>query len=75
MDWKCLLVASNAHISLLSLFHPLWKITNDSKNYVPTVPMSFKVLKYFSCFNISFSCLLPCSRDFKLEKFVLFCKS
>ena len=40
------LVASNAHI-MLSLFHPLWKIVNDSKSYVPTVPMiiSFQVLQ------------------------------
>ena len=43
------LIASNAHIST-PLFRPLWKIVNDSKNYVPAVSaiMSFKVLKYFS---------------------------
>ena len=49
------LVASNTHIST-PLFCPLWKITNDSKGYVPAVPMimSFKVLKYFSSGKISF---------------------
>ena len=31
-------------------FHPLWKIINDSKSYVLTVPMiiSFEVVNYFS---------------------------
>ena len=49
------LVASNTH-NLTSLFHPLWKIVNISKSFVPAVPMiiSFKVLKYFSSGKISF---------------------
>ena len=53
------LVGSNTHIST-PLFCPLSKSVNDSKSYVPTVPMmmSFKVLKYFSGGKIS-SCLFP----------------
>ena len=48
------LVASTTH-NLTPLFRPLWKIVNDSKSFVPVVPMmSFKVLKYFSSDEISF---------------------
>ena len=49
-----LMVASNVHIST-TLFRPLSKVVNDSKNYVPAVPiiMSFKVLKEFPIDKIS----------------------
>ena len=52
---EMLLVASNTHI-LTPLFCALWKIVNDSKSFVPAVPMimSFKVLKYFFSGEISF---------------------
>ena len=50
-----LLVASSFHI-LTALSHPLRKNANDSKSYVPPVPMiiSFKVFKYFFSGKISF---------------------
>ena len=55
-----LMVASNVHIST-TLFLPLSKVLNDSKSYVPAVPiiMSFKVLKEFPISKISLFKLVP----------------
>ena len=47
-------------ISEITLFSPLC----NSRSYVLTVPVSFKVLKYFSCDKISLS-LLTCFESFQ----------
>ena len=54
------MVASNVHIST-TFFRPLSKVVNDSKSYVPAVPiiMSFKVLKEFPISKISLFKLVP----------------
>ena len=68
------LIASNTHIAT-PLFHPLWKIVNNSKSYGPAVPviMSFKVLKYFSSDKISFFFFASLwQQDLRLEKLMFF---
>ena len=47
------LIVSSVYILPVSLFPSLWKIINDSKIYVPTVPM-IMYFKYFSCSKTTF---------------------